>query len=479
MASTDSQGFEATWESLRTFECPEWYRDAKLGIWSHWGPQSVPMYGDWYARTMYIEGSDQYRYHWRVFGHPSQVGYKDIIARWHAEAFDPEELMDLYVAAGARYFTAQASHHDHFHNWNSRHHRWNAVNMGPKKDIVGLWREAARKRGLKFGVTEHLGAAFSWSRPNKGADREGPYAGVPYDGNNPAFEDLYLPNQEIANNSRRVDPWYTSNPEWHAKWLLYMEDLIDQYQPDLLYSDGGVPFGEVGLKAIARLYNTSARLNGGVNQAVYTQKDRDPMVFRVGILDIERSQLPEIQPNVWQTDTCVGGWFYDVRQQYKSAKQVAEILVDVISKNGNLLLNIPQRPDGTLDDECREILRQMAKWIAVNGEGVYGTRPWTVAGEGPSQVVIEHFREDPVAWTIEDFRFTRKGQTVYAFLMKWPEGGRTVVRSLGLNAGRVRSVELLGANGPLPFVQEDRGLAVTLPATRPTDYTQCLKIALQ
>ncbi len=430
------------------------------------------MYGDWYARGMYLEGSDQYRYHLRVFGHPSKVGYKDVIARWRAEAFDPEALMDLYVAAGARYFMAQAAHHDHFHNWNSRHHRWNAVEMGPKKDIVGLWRKAARERGLKFGVTEHLGAAFSWSRPNKGADGDGPYRGISYDGNDPAFEDLYLPNQNEG------DAWYTANPWWHAKWLTYMEDLIDHYQPDLLYSDGGVPFGEVGLRAIARLYNTSAALHEGVNHAVYTQKDRDPLVSRVGVLDIERSQLPDIEPQVWQTDTCVGGWFYDVRQPYKSAQQVAEILVDVISKNGNLLLNIPQRPDGTIDDECQYVLKQMAQWIAVNGEGVYGTRPWTVAGEGPSRVVIDHFREDPVAWTIEDFRFTQKGDAVYVFLMKWPQGGRSVIRRLGRAAGQVRGVQLLGQERPLPFEQEERGLAVTLPLDSPTDYVPCLKVTM-
>ncbi|MCL5065624.1 MAG: alpha-L-fucosidase [Firmicutes bacterium] len=472
-----NEPYQPTWESLRTFECPEWYRDAKLGIWSHWGPQSVPMYGDWYARNMYLEGSDQYRYHWRVYGHPSEVGYKDIIKQWHAESFDPEGLMDLYVAAGARYFTAQAAHHDHFHNWNSRHHRWNAVNMGPKKDIVGLWRQAALDRGLKFGVTEHLGAAFTWGRPNKGADATGPYAGVPYDGNDPAFEDLYLPNRDVA-LSQHVDPWYTSNPAWHAQWLQYMEDLIDQYQPDLLYSDGGVPFDDVGLQAIAHLYNTSARLHGGVNQAIYNQKDRDPMVYRVGVLDIERSQLPAIQPEVWQTDTCVGHWFYDVRAVYKTGKQVAEILVDVVSKNGNLLLNLPQRPDGTLDDECQAILQQMAAWTLVNGEGIYGTRPWQVSGEGPSSVVIDHFHEEPVPWTIEDFRFTRKDSVVYAFLMKWPEGGHTVVRSLGLSAGRVQQVELLGSQGPISFHQEERGLAVVLPKNRPCDYTQCLKVTL-
>lgn len=468
--------FEPSWESLRGYRCPEWFRDAKLGIWAHWGPQSVPMYGDWYAQHMYEEGSDQYRYHLRRYGHPSRFGYKDIIALWKAERFEPEALMRLYVDAGARYFVAQAAHHDNFHNWNSQHHRWNAVAMGPGKDIVGLWRDAARQQGLRFGLSEHMGASFSWWVANKGADVAGAWAGVPYDGNDPEYEDLYLPNRG-AKGWRQE--WYTSNPRWHERWFIYAKELVDVYQPDLLYSDGGVPFGEIGLHLIAHLYNTSARRNAGHNEAVYTQKDRDPQVFTVGVLDIECSQLPEAMPHVWQTDSFIGNWFYDVRAVYKTPKHVAEILVDVVSKNGNLLLNIPQRPDGTIDDECRYILDCMAAWIAVNGEGIYGTRPWIQAAEGPSQVVIDRFKEEPVAWTIEDFRFTAKGNTVYAFQMKWPEGGKTVIRSLALGrTERVSSVTLLGHGAPLPFEQGGRSLAIDLPEEKPCAYVQCYRIAL-
>jgi alpha-L-fucosidase len=468
--------FEPTWEALRQYTCPDWFRDAKLGIWSHWGPQSVPMYGDWYAQHMYVEGSDQYRYHLRRFGHPSEFGYKDVVALWKAEHFDPDALIQRYVDAGARYFVAQAAHHDNFHNWASRHHRWNAVQMGPKKDIVGLWRDAARKANLRFGLSEHMGATFSWWVANKGADTAGRWAGVPYDGNDPRFEDLYLPNRD-ATGWPAV--WYTTNPWWHERWFTYAKELIDLYQPDLLYSDGGVPFDEVGLRAIAHLYNSSARLHGGVNEAVYTQKDRDQQMFSVGVLDIERSQLPEATPYVWQTDTCVGEWFYNYRAVYKTPKQVAEVLVDVVSKNGNLLLNIPQRPDGTVDDECSYILDGMAGWIAANGEGIYATRPWTQAAEGPSQVAIDRFKEDPVQWTVEDFRFTARDNTVYAFMMKWPEGGRTVIRSLGQGrVPRVASVACLGHDGPVAFEQTGRGLAIDLPEKKPCDYVQCLRITL-
>jgi alpha-L-fucosidase len=468
--------FKPTWESLRGYSCPEWFRDAKLGIWSHWGPQSVPMYGDWYAQRMYVEGSDQYRYHLRRYGHPSQFGYKDIIALWKAEQFDPEALMRLYVDAGARYFVAQAAHHDNFHNWPSQHHRWNAVNMGPHKDIVGLWRDAARQLGLRFGLSEHIGATFSWWVANKGADIAGPWAGVPYDGNDPDYEDLYLPNRG-AKGWRQE--WFTSNSWWHERWFTYAKELVDIYQPDLLYSDGGVPFGEVGLRLIAHLYNTSAHQHGGHNEAVYNQKDRDPQVFPVGVLDIECSQLPEAMPYVWQTDSFIGNWFYDVRAVYKTPKHVAEILVDVVSKNGNLLLNIPQRPDGTIDEECRYILDHMARWITVNGEGIYGTRPWRLAVEGPSRVVIEQYKEDPVDWTAEDFRFTAKGRTVYAFQLKWPEGGKAVIRSLALGVPeRVSAVTLLGHDGPLQFEQTGQGLTIDLPEEKPCEYVQCLAIAL-
>jgi hypothetical protein len=301
--------FEPTWESLRQFECPDWFRDAKLGIWAHWGPQCLPMYGDWYARGIYIEGSDQYRYHWRVYGHPSKFGYKDIVKLWKAERFDPEGLMDLYVKAGARYFVAQAAHHDNFDNWDSKHNRWNAVKVGPEKNIVELWQEAAKKRGLPFGLTEHLGATFSWWCLNKGADKTGPYAGVPYDGNDPEFEDFYLPNRDEIRPDGSRAPWYTANPWWHERWFNRIKDAIDQHQPDLLYSDGGVPFyrpGDdvrceaAGLHAIAHLYNTSAKLNGGVNRAVYNQKDRDPDVHTVGVLDIERGAQADIYPHPWQ-----------------------------------------------------------------------------------------------------------------------------------------------------------------------------------
>jgi alpha-L-fucosidase len=474
--------FEPTWESLRRYQVPDWFRDAKLGIWSHWGPQAVPMYGDWYARHMYWEGHAQYLHHLRTYGHPSQHGYKEIVRLWKAERFDPDALARSFQDAGARYLVAQGVHHDNFDNWNSVHQSWNSTKIGPLKDIVGLWGAAARKRGLKFGVSEHLGASFSWFVPAKGADKHGPYAGVPYDGADAANHSLYHDNAHAAKldpaNHWKVDPWYTDDVRWHEQWFKRIMDLVSQHEPDLLYSDGPLPWDKFGLSVVAHLYNLSAKRHGR-NEAVYNQKSTDPNIFSIGVLDIERGQTDSATPYPWQNDTSVGDWYYDIRQVYKTPQHVIEILVDCVAKNGNLLLNITQKPDGSLDIECEEILRGMAAWIRVNGEGVYGTRPWAVAIEGPSRVVSGHFKEDAVPWTTADFRFTSKGHTVYAFQMRYPEHREAFIRSLGATTGRrVTEVSVLGAAGPVTWRQCEDGLLVQLPAEKTVAYVPCIKVTL-
>jgi alpha-L-fucosidase len=454
--------FAPSMESLRTFQCPEWFRDAKLAFWSHWGPQAVPMYGDWYARHLYIEGTDQYRHHWRVYGHPSKVGYKDIVPLWKAENFDPEGLMQLFVDAGAKYFVAQAMHHDNFDNFDSAHNRWNSVNIGPRKDILALWKAAAQKHNLPFGVTEHLAASFSWWRFNKGADTTGPYAGVPYDGNNPEFEDFYYANRSELGR----DVWLTDDPAFMRHWFDRIKDVIDKYQPDLLYSDSELPFGEFGMGIVAHLYNTSAALHGR-NQAVYNQKNRNPEIYTVGVLDIERSQLNEIAEHPWQTDTSVGDWFYNVRDVYKTPSQVLETLVDIVSNNGNLVLNIPQKPDGTLDDECTFLLREMARWMqSGEAEGIFGSRPWHKSAEGPSKFTqASHFEEKQVSWTPDDFRFTTRGETLYAYQMKPAEDGTGIIRSLATGrAPKVTAVKSL-QHGPIEFTQTSTGLNFKAPVS--------------
>jgi alpha-L-fucosidase len=482
--------FNPTWESLLQYKCPEWFRDAKFGIWSHWGPQSVPMYGDWYARNMYMQGTPQYLYHIRHYGHPSRFGHKDICALWRAEKFNPDELMGLYKKAGARYFVAQAMHHDHFFNFPSKLNRFNSALVGPGKDICGLWKQAADRAGLPFGLTEHLGASFSWWSVNKGADTYGPHAGVPYDGNDPAYHDFYFDNYEHVGADRspsHVNPWYTSNQQFHDYWLAVMKELIDRYEPDLLYSDGGLPFGvsnvslhgsmeySVGLQAVAHLYNTSLRKHGA-NRAVYNQKDRRPEIYRIGVLDIEKSQLPGINPEPWQTDTCIGNWFYDVRQTFKQPDHIIEMLIDIVAKNGSMLLNILQRPDGSIDEETVWLLQKLAGWFVICGEAVHGTRPWRASGEGDSLVVLDGFKEEKVTWNSSDIRYTSKGNTLYAFLLKAPESRVAVLKSL-VESDKVVSVRILGGLS-CPFSQAFGVLTVKLPADLPTQYANCLAIEL-
>ena len=481
--------FEPTFASLRTFEAANWFKDAKFGIWSHWGPQSVPMYGDWYARNMYIEGSSQYLYHLRRYGHPSVFGYKDLAATWKAERFDPDALMALYVKAGARYFVAQATHHDHFFNYPSRLNDFNAMQVGPRKNIAGLWQAAARKVGLPFGLSEHLGASYNWWGVTKGADRQGPFQGIPYDGALHENQRIYHDSPPIELNP---DTWYTHVPRYREYWLACMIELIDMFQPDLLYTDGALPFGRIqkrtegtpplreqdykwGLEAVAHLYNTSIARHGE-NHAVYLQKDHQPDIYQVGVLDIEKSQLPGIQPVPWNTDTCIGNWFYDVRQPYKQAQHIVEMLVDIVSKNGSMLLNILQKPDGSLDDETLHLLEELADWILVCGEAIYGTRPWKTFREGETEVAIdhEHFKETAVDWRISDYRFTSKGDTVYAFLMRAPEDRVCVLRSID-QGDPIRTVRLLGGQA-LPFSREQGVLVVRLPERLPARYVNCLAI---
>lgn len=487
--------FEPTFESLRQYEVPDWFQDAKFGIWSHWGPQSVPMYGDWYARNMYIEGTPQYKYHLRHYGHPSEFGYKDLVKLWKAEKFEPEKLMEMYYKAGARYFVGQAMHHDHFFNFDSDLNRFCATKVGPMKDIIGMWKAAADKFGLPFGLTEHMGASFSWWKVNKGCDKEGPYAGVPYDGNDPEYRDFYFDNYEHVDGTSDIfptTPWYTPNEKYHEYWLSVMKEIIDKYEPDLLYSDGGLPFAtadphtmkgaepgdpafQPGLEAVAYLYNKSIE-KYGENRAVYNQKDRRPQVYTIGVLDIEKSQLPGIQENVWQTDTCIGNWFYDVRQDFKKPGHIIEMLVDIISKNGVMLLNILQRPDGSLDKEAIFILEELAKWFDINAEAVYCTRPWRVCSEGDSKVVIDRFKEDAVEWTSSDYRFVKKDNTVYVHMMRAPENRVAVVKSF-TPEDKIKSVRLLGV-GEVPFAQEFGVLTAKLPEEMPTPYVNVLAVEL-
>lgn len=457
-------------ETIEKYECPDWFRDGKFGIWAHWGPQAVPMAGDWYARNMYIPGDPKYEWHVGNYGHPSEFGYKDIIPLWKGEKFDPDRLMALYKRAGAKYFVSMGVHHDNFDLWDSAHNRWNAVNMGPKRDIVGAWQAAARKNGLKFGVSEHLGASFTWFQKSHEADKQGPKAGVPYDGANPEYQDLYHFPAEPGDTE-----WYSKDPRWHAIWFQRVKDLVDKYQPDLLYTDGGVPFGnDTGTGMIAHLYRTSADRHGGKVEAVYTCKQDGG---RKWVNDVERGVMRGIKENPWQTDTSIGDWYYNRNWKFQPVSWVIHMLADIASKNGNLLLNVVQRPDGSLDPEVVGMLEDLGAWMDVNGEAIYGTRPWLVYGEGAVRARGGAFKES-FAYTARDIRFTAKGDALYAIALGRPEDGVLKIRSLAKvpGTGEVKSVSLLG-NGARPeWTRDESGLTVRLPAKGLSAHAVALRI---
>jgi alpha-L-fucosidase len=473
--------FQGTRESLRAYHVPDWFQDAKFGIWAHWGPQSAAEYGDWYARNMYLQGSRQYRYHVEHYGHPSKFGFKDIIPTWKGEKFDPDYLMNLYKKAGAKYFMSMGVHHDNFDLWNSKHTRWNAVKMGPKKDIVGLFRKAALEHGLRFGVSDHLWISYKWFSVSHGSDKQGPLAGVPYDGADPKYADLYHDTKEIHTSLS----WNEQGiPEtWKSHWFARIKDLVDQYQPDLLYSDGHIPFGEWGLNLVAHLYNQSASRHGGDVQAVYTSKRREDSEAGICVFDVERGIVENIWPRPWQTDTCIGGWHYDKEARYKSPKTVIDMLVDIVSRNGNLMLNFPLPNNGMLDAEELKILSAITAWMAVNGEAIYATRPWKVFGEGPATQrtsANEKFNENRrKALTAQDVRFTTRGRTLYAFVMGWPDE-EAVIAPLAANGplttGRINNVELLGFPGKVQWTRDETGLKAKLPAEKPCDHAFALRI---
>jgi len=476
--------FKPTDESLKTYQYPEWFRDVKFGIWAHWGPQAVPREGDWYARGMYEhdwydcekgeyrKANHYYVTHLKRYGHPSEFGYKDIIPLWKAEKWNPEELMQLYKKAGARYFVSMGTHHDNFFLWNSKIHRWNAVNMGPKKDVVGLWQAAAKKEGLYFGVSEHLGASFTWFQVAHKSDQLGDKAGVPYDGNNPEYWDLYHEPAQPGDNG-----WYSNNPKWQREWYDCISELIDNYHPDLLYSDGALPFGnDVGRSLIAHFYNQDNKQKKPQG-VVYTSKEASDGRW---VQDYERGAAGGIQKYPWQTDTSIGDWFYRTGQHYMSAEEIIQMLIDVVSKNGNLLLNVVQTPEGDLEPDVLSILEKLSAWMDVNKIAIYDTRPWKVFGEGPSlsqandKSVFQHISgavRDVRNYQPGDIRFTVKKNLLYAFCMEKPEG-EIHIQSLGLKTEtgqKISFVKLLGSNEKIRWKQNDKELIIQKPNQLP-DY---------
>lgn len=497
--------FSPSWDSLKQYQVPDWYRNAKFGIWAHWGAQCEPEHGDWYARGMYQEGSGHYKYHVEKYGHPSKAGFKDIIHRWKAANWNPDQLLALYKRAGAQYFVAMANHHDNFDNYNSKYQPWNSVKLGPKKDLIAGWAKAARKQGLHFGVSVHAAHAWMWYETAQGADKNGSMANIPYDGKLTKADGkgtwwegldpqaLYAQNHALSKTSDTGKTWDwgegCSIPDkaYCDKFFNRTADLINQYKPDLVYFDDTAlplwPISDVGLKIAAHLYNSSIKRHGKL-QAVLNGKVLNEEQRKCMVWDIERGQSTRIEPFVWQTDTCIGHWHYNLevfeKHRYKSAKTVIHTLADVVSKNGNLLLSIPVRADGTIDSDEQKIVEEIGGWMKQNGECIFDTRPWKIFGEGPAlenaaPLNAQGFNEGkgkPLG--PEDIRFTTKGDALYCIVLGIPANG--IVKVKALAAEKVRQVILTGSDQPLSFEQTAEALVVKLPESGMHPFGVVLKV---
>ena len=508
--------FQPSWQSLKQYKTPEWYKDAKFGIWAHWDPQSQAEAGDWYARGMYDEGSRQYNLHVKKYGHPSRFGFKDVINDWKGENWNPDQLMQLYKRAGAQYFVGMANHHDNFDNYNSRYQSWNSINIGPKKDIIGGWAKAAREKGMRFGVSVHAAHAWLFYETAQRSDKKGELMGIPYDGKLQKKDgkgtwwegfdpqDLYAQNHALSQGSDNEvnihNQWGWNNgatiPDkaYCDKFLNRTIDLINQYDPDLVYFDDTAlplwPISDAGLKIAAHLYNNSINKKGKL-EAVVIGKILDEEQRQCMVWDIELGRSDRLEPLVWQSDTCLGNWHYDRsiydNHRYKIAKTVIHSLIDIVSKNGTMLLNVPVRGDGTIDSDETAVVEEIASWMKTNGESIFSTRPWKIFGEGPAQksynpLTAQGFNEGGgKPFSSSDYRFTTKGNTLYVIALGWPENGKALIKSLSkgnsLRPESINRVELL-SRGELKFELKEEGLEVILPDSKPElNYAYSLKIS--
>ncbi len=474
----DAEGpFRPDWESLKEYQIPEWYQDAKFGIFIHWGVYSVPAFGnEWYPRNMYVPGTPEYKHHLATYGPQDKFGYKDFIPMFKAQDFDPAAWARLFKEAGARYVIPVAEHHDGFAMYNSGLSDWTAVKMGPHRDVIGELAKAVRAEGLHFGLSSHRVEHNFFL----GVGRA-----IPSDVNDPKYAAFYGPAHNWLENPDSTplsnDFTYVSSA-WASDWLARGAELVEKYHPEVVYFDWwiGQPSIRPYLTQFAAFYyNESVKRGGPIG--VINYKDF-AMQEHSAVLDIERGQLANIRPLHWQTDTSVSNrsWGYVKGDTYKSPEFIVHQLVDIVSKNGNLLLNIGPRSDGTIPEEVQQVLLDIGAWLKVNGEAIYGTRPWRIDGEGPTKVAAGAFHDtQTTAYTPEDFRFTTKGKTLYAIELGWPANGEAVIHALGTKESqgeKVTAVALLGSEGSAAFQQEDDGLHIRLPKEPPCKYAYTFRI---
>jgi len=503
--------WQPTVESLSAWTCPEWFRDLKFGIWAHWGPQCQPEDGDWYARNMYVESRREYQYNIDARDHPSRFGFKDWIHEWKADNWDPDALVKLYAETGARYFFTLANHHDNFDLYNSKYQEWNSVAVGPKKDIVGGWATAARKYGLRFGVSVHAAHSWCWYETSRGADTKGPLAGVPYDGwltkedgkgtwwEGLDPQELYEQRHPLSANDQNWtwEEGQVTTPDQAFCDKIYNRtvQLIDDYKPDIVYFDDTYlplwPVSDAGLKILAHGYNRAVDATGAP-QIVFTGKVLTDWQKKTLLWDVERGAPDSIQKLPWQTCTCIGQWHYDKHlyyaDRYRPAKSVIAMLVDVVSKNGNLLLNVPLRGDGTPDPTELRIVGEIGHWMKVNSESIYDTRPWVIYGEGPTAeaanpINAQGFNEGRLRYSAADIRFNKKGDKVlYVTLLGVPEED-FVVKALGSktaqNTRKIKSVSLLGSDEKVVWTQTKENLTIGKPTDIPSPEAVVYKVVFK
>mgnify|MGYP000713246367 CR=1 FL=1 len=424
-----SKKFEANWDSLQQFEIPEWYKDAKFGIFIHWGIFSVPAYdNEWYSRNMYLEGDVAYDYHRKTFGEQSKFGYKDFIPMFKAENFDASEWAQIFKDAGARYVIPVAEHHDGFMMYDSALSRWTAAKMGPERDVLGELKQAFEAQGMVVGVSNHR--AEHWWFMNGGNEFDS-------DVQDPEYADFYGPAQSSPRK------WYSddwNSNDWQPRpdkaflddWLARCCELVDKYQPSIFYFDWWIQqkVFEPYIQEFAAYYYNKGQ-EWGKEVAINCKNDAYP--DGTVVFDVERGQLGDIRLDFWQTDTTMSNtsWCYVQNHDYKQSTEILHNLIDIVSKNGTLLLNVGPKADGTIPETEKAMLSDIGGWLAANGEAIYSSRPWKIYGEGPTEVIEGEFsdtkRED---FTSEDIRFTTQGETLYAIVLGQPENGKICVKSL-------------------------------------------------
>ncbi len=477
--TAEAQRYEPTQESLKNYQAPEWYQDAKFGVWAHWGVYSVPAFGgthaaEWYPRHMYDASNANWHYehHKKTYGPNTEFGYKDFIPMFKAEKWEPEAWIDLAVDAGAKFYTVVAQHHDGFAMYDSEHTHWDSMEMGPKRDIVGELFEAARKKGLKTGVGNHF--AFNLEYYEHMFEDGGDWA--------PEYQDLY-------GHGGEPDEWYMN------RWWNRTSELVTKYSPDLYYFDWGWNRPKVKeafdgqRERFAAFYYNHAIENGkgsvGNPGVVMNFKGRT-LPAECGVHDYERGGKATVSPLVWQCDTSISkhSWSYSTKDEYWSSDELVDSLIDVVSKNGVMMLNFGPRADGTIPEEYTTRLHDIGNWLKTNGEVIYATRPFRIHGEGPTVKTSENrkqIHDHGYNYTAEDIRFTRSkdNKTLYIIALAWPESGELVVKSLRkgeFDASSIRSVSMVGGSGSNEWKQDSEGLKIKLPKPPASDYAHAFKV---